>query len=66
MPTDSSPDIELLTITEVAQLLKLSAATVRRLQQNRVIPFIKVGGSIRFAKGDVLAYLERQRVDSIG
>ena len=59
-------EIELLTIDEVAGFLKISASTVRRLQQERHIPFTKVGGSVRFLKSDIVSYLERQRVESIG
>ncbi|MDO8514136.1 MAG: helix-turn-helix domain-containing protein [bacterium] len=57
--------IELLTIKEVAELLKISQMSVRRLQQGRHLPFIKVGGSIRFAKSDIVEYLKKQRIDSI-
>jgi excisionase family DNA binding protein len=58
-------DIELLTIKNVAELLKISPTSVRRLQQGRHIPFIKVGGSVRFAKNDVVAYLKRNRIESM-
>lgn len=58
--------IELLTIEEVAEILKISATGVRRLQQRRSIPFVKVGASIRFFKHDLVAYLERMRVDVVG
>lgn len=64
--TDSSSVVELLTIAEVAKLLRISESGVRRLQQQRIIPFIKVGGSIRFSKRDIASYLERSRVESIG
>jgi excisionase family DNA binding protein len=56
----------LLTIPEVAELLRISIPGVRRIQQKRLIPFFKVGGSIRFAANDVLSYLEKQRVKAIG
>ena len=65
MPIDSGSVIELLTIAEVAELLKISGPGVRRLQQRRAIPFIKVGGSVRFSRRDVASYLERNRVESI-
>ncbi len=55
----------LLTIKDVAMLLKISATSVRRLQQGRHLPFIKVGGSIRFDQRDVIEYLKKARVDSI-
>ncbi len=57
--------IELLTITEVADLLRISVSGARRLQQARQIPFHKIGGSLRFSKRDIASYLEKQRVGSI-
>jgi len=66
MLSDSIPTLELLTIYEVARLLKISVSSVRRLQQRRRIPFVKVGGSIRFIKSDLLSYVDRERVESIG
>ncbi|MEH2480604.1 excisionase family DNA binding protein [Nitrobacteraceae bacterium AZCC 2146] len=66
MPTNSSQTMELLTIAEVAEFLKISESTVRRLQQRRLIPFFKVGGSVRFVKSDLVSYLEKQRVETIG
>jgi excisionase family DNA binding protein len=58
-------EIELLTIKEVAAMLKASVSLVRRLQQGRHIAFIKVGGSIRFHKQDILEYLRQRTVDKI-
>jgi excisionase family DNA binding protein len=61
---DDTPSL-LLTISEVARLLKISPSGVRRLQQQRHIPFLKVGGSVRFLTEDILAYLREQRVEVI-
>lgn len=66
MPTNFSPKTELLTPDELAQLLKISKSSVYRLIEKRVIRFHKVMGSIRFEKGDVLAFLENSRVEIIG
>jgi excisionase family DNA binding protein len=65
MSIETSADLELLTIPEVATLMRISAPTVRRLQQQRKIPFFKVGGRVRFMRSDVVAYLEKRRVGSI-
>jgi excisionase family DNA binding protein len=65
MSIDSGLLPELLTIPEVAELLRISEPTVRRLQQRRQIAFRKVSGSIRFARSDVAAYLEKRRVSAI-
>ena len=53
------------TVTEAAEFLKVSVATMRRLQLGRSIPFIKVGGSVRFTKSDILTYIEKQRITAI-
>ncbi|MCK1554452.1 helix-turn-helix domain-containing protein [Bradyrhizobium sp. 177] len=61
----STPDVELLTVTEVAELLRVSAPSVRRLQQRRRIPFVKIGGCVRFNKNDIVSYLAKQRVQAV-
>jgi len=58
-------DIELLTIKDVSDLLKVSQVSVRRLQQGRHLPFLKIGGSVRFSKKDIVEYLKKVRVESI-
>jgi excisionase family DNA binding protein len=65
MSIDADPALGLLTIPEVAGLLKVSVPTLRRLQRQRQIPFIKVGGCVRFSRSDVEAYLRQRRVQSI-
>ena len=62
---EQNPTIELLTIKDVAELLKVSQTSVRRLQQGRHLPFFKVGGSVRFAKIDIFEYLKKERVEAI-
>ena len=66
MSADFDPTIELLTIAEVADLLKISVPSVRRLQQRRLIPFFKVGGSVRFTRSDIVSFLNKRRVDAVG
>jgi excisionase family DNA binding protein len=65
MSIDADPLLGLLTLTEVAELLRISVPTVRRLQQQRKMPFVKVGGRIRFTRSDVASYLEKRRVRPI-
>lgn len=62
-PTGS---IELLTIAEAAKLLGVSASGMRRLQQERRVPFFKVGRCVRVAKSDLVTYLAERRVESVG
>jgi excisionase family DNA binding protein len=66
MPIDPKPVIDLLTIPEAAELLKISVSGMRRLQQRRRIPFIKIGGSIRFARQDLLSFVQSNRMHAIG
>ena len=66
MSIDADPVEGLLTLSDVAEILKISVPTVRRLQQQRKIPFVKVGGSIRFARNDVASYLAARRVRAVG
>ncbi|MGD0328456.1 MAG: helix-turn-helix domain-containing protein [Minisyncoccia bacterium] len=66
MSVDFIPTLELLTPAEVAELFRISMSGVRRLQQQRCIPFTKIGGSVRFVKSDLASYVERVRVKSIG
>lgn len=61
----SHSEIDMLKVSDVAQLLRISVTSVRRLQQGLHIPFHKVGGCIRFARNDIMAYLAQQRVESI-
>jgi excisionase family DNA binding protein len=65
MSIEADPSEGLLNIHDVAKILKVSAATIRRLQQGRKIPFVKVGGSVRFTIGDVASYVNARRVPSI-
>jgi excisionase family DNA binding protein len=66
MPNDFRPPIELLTTSEVAKLLRISVSGVRRLQAAQQIPFLKVGGSVRFARNDIMSYLKKRRVEALG
>jgi excisionase family DNA binding protein len=66
MPTEPAASKALLSVKEVAQHLNVSVQTVRHLQRQRRVPFIKIGGCVRFASDDVRAYLNKQRVDFIG
>lgn len=63
---DINAELGLLTIKDVATMLKISVTSARRLQQGRRIPFIKVGGSIRFVKEDVIEFLKKNRIEVIG
>ncbi|MBL6938268.1 MAG: helix-turn-helix domain-containing protein [Alphaproteobacteria bacterium] len=55
-----------MTIAEAAKLLGVSVSGMRRLRRARRIPFFKVGRSLRFAKGDLIAFLAQRRIEPVG
>jgi len=51
---------EILTLKEVAKYLKLADKTAYRLAAEGKIPGFKVGGSWRFRRGEIGAWIEAQ------
>ena len=51
---------EILTLKEVAKYLKLADKTAYRLAAEGKIPGFKVGGSWRFRRGEIEAWIEAQ------
>ena len=66
MPTSSNSTAELLTPDQLMKRLNISKAGVYRLIYTRQIPFHKVMRSIRFGENDVSAYLQQNRIETIG
>lgn len=54
-----------LTPGDLATFLSISIPTVYRLIEQRVIQFHKIGGSLRFKKEDVEAYLNSVQIKVI-
>ena len=59
------PD-EILTLTEVAQLLKVADKTVYTMAQKGELPAFKVRGQWRFKRDDIDAWIERQKLEAKG
>lgn len=58
-------DVELLTIEEVAEMLRVSVLTVRWLrQEGRFVPAIRVGRRLVWDARDVAEWLDSQRESS--
>lgn len=56
----------MITIEELANLLKLSTRTIYRMIDKQELPFaIKVQGSWRFREEDVVTWLEEQKIKKI-
>jgi len=58
-------DDELLTVPELALILKVEVRFVRRLVAERRIPFHKVGKFVRFYRTDVADFVASGRVEPI-
>lgn len=65
-PVDLVPGPALLTVAQAAQWLNISIPGMRRLQQQRKVSFVKLGGRIRFTQRDLAAHVEQSRIASIG
>ncbi len=59
------PD-EILTLPEVALLLKVAEKTVYTMAQKGEIPAFKVRGQWRFKRDDIDAWIERQKLEVKG
>jgi len=59
---DSATSMEVLTVVEVARLLRVSQRTVQRLVASERIPFVRVGRSVRFRQPSLAAWLASTEV----
>ena len=58
----SSQDlVPLLTLPEVADLLRTSEKTIRRLVAARRLPCVRLGRQLRFDRGDVFRWLAARK-----
>lgn len=55
---------EILTLPEVAQLLKVAEKTVYSMAQKGQLPAFKVGGQWRFKRADLDQWIEDQKAAS--
>lgn len=51
-------EVKLMTVAEVAALMRVSKMTVYRLVHNGTLPAVRVGRSFRVAEEDVNEYLK--------
>lgn len=58
---DETMSDEILTIQELAEYLKLNEKTAYRLAGEGKLPGFKVGGSWRFKRVDIEAWIEKQK-----
>ncbi len=67
MPTHISPGEEprALNIDRAAAYLDTSVRHMRRLAAERRLPYVKVGGKVRFLPEDLDAFLQAGRVEAL-
>lgn len=51
---------EILTLREIAQLLKVAEKTVYTMAQKKELPAFKVRGQWRFRRGDIDRWIDQQ------
>lgn len=52
---------ELITIMEMANLLRISRSTAYALTKNKSFPMIKIGKNIRIDKNELLKWLHNEK-----
>jgi excisionase family DNA binding protein len=54
----------MITIEELAEMLKVSPRTIYRMLEKEELPFaIKIQGSWRFKEEDIMSWLESQKME---
>ena len=61
---DSCPP--LMTVVELAEVLRVGKNTAYSLVSKRIIPSVKIGRQFRIYREDVVAFLRKSRSKSIG
>ena len=61
MENSSLPPDEIMTLKEVARLLKVAKKTVYTMAQRKEMPAFKVRGQWRFRREDIDRWIERQQ-----
>lgn len=56
---------EIFTLDDVAAYLKVGKRTVYRLAAAKKIPAFKVGGTWRFSRADIDAWIKQQSMDAL-
>lgn len=70
MPPDAVVDPEPLwtvaDVADVAAYLVVSERTIRTWQYSQRLPYLKIGGTVRFRRAEVLAWAEQFEEDGRG
>ena len=63
-PAEPASDERLMNTREVMEFLNLSRTKVWDLVNNQGLPAFKIGGDYRYLRSEVLAWLQKYRVQS--
>lgn len=55
----------LLTIKDVSKILKISESTLYRWVHKKEIPFVKLGGKLRFSQDKIQEYIKKNSVSNL-
>ena len=66
MSVSFDPIIKMLDKKDLMRLFKVSKSTIERIVRSRQIPFYKIGGTIRFNQDEIVSFMQRNRVETIG
>ena len=61
----AKPKSDILTITEVAEYLKVAERTLYRLAAAKKVPAFKVGGTWRFSRADIDSWIKQQSMEGL-
>lgn len=59
-------DIQLLTVPQLAELLRVSKTSVYRLVERRQVTFIRLPRGLRFRREDIEAFMRSRSTESVG
>lgn len=65
MNNGSNTIIKLMTPDDLSDFLSLSKPTIYRLVDGRKIPFLRISGSLRFRRDDIIKFLEDNRIEPV-
>lgn len=57
--------MKLLTVEEIAKLFQTSTSTIYRWVHKREIPFVKLGGKLRFSQDAIQEYIKKNSVSNL-
>ncbi len=57
--------MKLLTVEEIAEFFQTSTSTIYRWVHKREIPFVKLGGKLRFSPDAIQEYIKKNSVSNL-